>query len=77
VAATATISQLGFIHEDSGQSFVLDVADLVRDTVTVPSLRSAACSPSAAWPMDHVSGYGRSTATIRRLACGFAKCSEA
>jgi CRISPR-associated protein Cas1 len=36
VAATATISQLGFIHEDSGQSFVLDVADLVRDTVTVP-----------------------------------------
>jgi hypothetical protein len=29
VAATATIPQLGFIHEDSGQSFVLDVADLV------------------------------------------------
>jgi CRISPR-associated protein Cas1 len=37
VAATATIPQLGFIHEDSGQSFVLDIADLVRDTVTVPS----------------------------------------
>jgi CRISPR-associated protein Cas1 len=36
VAATATIPQLGFIHEDSGQSFILDVADLVRDTVTVP-----------------------------------------
>jgi len=36
VAATATIPQLGFIHEDSGQSFVLDVADLFRDTVTVP-----------------------------------------
>ncbi|MFJ5487360.1 type I-E CRISPR-associated endonuclease Cas1e [Hansschlegelia beijingensis] len=36
VAATATIPQLGFIHEDSGQSFVLDVADLVRDAVTVP-----------------------------------------
>lgn len=36
VAATATIPQLGFVHEDSGQSFVLDVADLFRDTVTVP-----------------------------------------
>ena len=34
--ATATIPQLGFIHEDSGQSFVLDVADLFRDGVTVP-----------------------------------------
>jgi CRISP-associated protein Cas1 len=36
VAATATIPQLGFIHEDSGQSFVLDVADLARDSVTIP-----------------------------------------
>lgn len=36
VTATATIPQLGFVHEDSGQSFVLDVADLFRDTVTVP-----------------------------------------
>jgi CRISPR-associated protein Cas1 len=36
VSATATIPQLGFVHEDSGQSFVLDVADLFRDTVTVP-----------------------------------------
>ncbi len=35
VAATATIPQLGFVHEDSGQSFVLDVADLCRDTVTI------------------------------------------
>jgi CRISP-associated protein Cas1 len=37
VTATATIPQLGFIHEDSGQAFVLDVADLFRDSVTVPS----------------------------------------
>ncbi|ODN67680.1 type I-E CRISPR-associated endonuclease Cas1e [Methylobrevis pamukkalensis] len=36
VAATATIPQLGFIHEDSGQSFMLDIADLFRDSVTVP-----------------------------------------
>lgn len=36
VTATATIPQLGFIHEDSGQAFVLDVADLFRDSITVP-----------------------------------------
>ena len=34
--------ELGFIHEDSGQSFVLDVADLVRDTVTIPCAFKAA-----------------------------------
>ena len=27
--------QLGFIHEDSGQAFVLDIADLYRDTTTL------------------------------------------
>ena len=44
VSATATIPQLGFIHEDPGQSFVLDVADLFRDTITVPwAFRSAKC----------------------------------
>ena len=42
VAATATIPQLGFIHEDSGQSFVLDIADLFRDTVTLPVAFAAA-----------------------------------
>ena len=36
VAATATIPQLGFIHEDAGQSFVLDIADLYRAEVTNP-----------------------------------------
>ncbi len=36
VACTGAIPQLGFIHEDSGQSFVLDVADLVRAEVTIP-----------------------------------------
>lgn len=45
VAATATIPQLGFIHEDSGMSFILDIADLFRDTVTVPCAFSAV----AAW----------------------------
>ncbi len=36
VAATATIPQLGFIHEDSSNAFVLDVADLFRDRATLP-----------------------------------------
>jgi CRISPR-associated protein Cas1 len=35
VQAVAAIPQLGFIHEDSGQSFVLDIADLFRDTTTL------------------------------------------
>ena len=30
VASTGTIPQLGFVHEDSGQSFILDIADLRR-----------------------------------------------
>ena len=36
VASTGTIPQLGFVHEDPGQSFVLDIADLYRDKVTIP-----------------------------------------
>jgi len=36
VAATGTIPQLGFIHEDSSNSFCLDIADLFRDEVTIP-----------------------------------------
>jgi len=35
VTATATIPQLGFIHEDSGQAFALDIADLYRDDLTL------------------------------------------
>jgi CRISPR-associated protein Cas1 len=37
VAVTGTIPQLGFIHEDSGASFALDVADLFRSAVTLPA----------------------------------------
>lgn len=36
VAAVSALPQLGFIHEDSNQSFVLDIADLYRDSVTLP-----------------------------------------
>ena len=32
VAATATVPQLGFIHEDSSQAFCLDIADLFRES---------------------------------------------
>jgi CRISPR-associated protein Cas1 len=35
VQAVAALPPLGFIHEDSGQSFVLDIADLYRETVTL------------------------------------------
>lgn len=35
VAALSALPQLGFIHEDSGQSFVLDVADLYREAATL------------------------------------------
>ena len=42
VASTATIPQLGFIHEDPGQSFVLDIADLYRDILTIPCAFRAA-----------------------------------
>lgn len=35
VAAMAVIPQLGFVHEDSSQAFVLDIADLFRDDVTL------------------------------------------
>ena len=51
VSATGTIPQLGFIHEDPGQSFVLDVADLYRDTITIPwafrAAKHVAESPTA------------------------------
>lgn len=42
VTATATVPQLGFIHEDPGQSFVLDIADLYRAEVTIPCAFRAA-----------------------------------
>jgi CRISPR-associated protein Cas1 len=36
VASVSALPQLGFIHEDSDQSFVLDIADLFRESVTLP-----------------------------------------
>lgn len=37
VAAVGAIPQLGFIHEDSGIAFCLDIADLYRESITLPS----------------------------------------
>ncbi|MGB8930124.1 MAG: type I-E CRISPR-associated endonuclease Cas1e [Anaeromyxobacteraceae bacterium] len=37
VAVTGAIPQLGFIHEDSGNAFCLDVSDLFRESVTLPA----------------------------------------
>jgi CRISPR-associated protein Cas1 len=42
VAASGAIPQLGFIHEDSGNAFALDIADLFRDDVLLPIAFGAA-----------------------------------
>jgi CRISPR-associated protein Cas1 len=42
VAVTGAIPQLGFIHEDAGRAFTLDITDLFRDTVTLPVAFTAA-----------------------------------
>lgn len=43
VAVTGAIPQLGFIHEDPGMSFPLDIADLYRTSTTLPvAFRAAA-----------------------------------
>lgn len=61
VAAAGAIPQLGFIHEDSSNAFVLDIADLWRDTLTLPiafeAVHLAVRDPTA--PLDR---------HIRRLA---------
>lgn len=41
-SAVAAIPQLGFIHEDSAQAFILDIADLFRDDVTLSIAFAAA-----------------------------------
>ncbi|MBX3569855.1 MAG: type I-E CRISPR-associated endonuclease Cas1 [Rhizobiaceae bacterium] len=64
VAATATIPQLGFVHEDSGQSFVLDVADLVRDRVTIPCAFKAAAI-AAKRPQENIERLARRMAGER------------
>ncbi len=49
VIAVGAIPQLGFIHEQSGDAFPLDIADLFRDSILIPaafkSARTALESP--------------------------------
>lgn len=42
VTLVGAIPQLGFIHEDSGNAFTLDIADLFRDSITLPIAFAAA-----------------------------------
>ena len=42
VTVLGAIPQLGFIHEQSGDAFALDIADLFRDTVLLPAAFQAA-----------------------------------
>lgn len=42
VASTQTVPQLGFIHEHARHAFALDIADLFRTSVTLPTAFSAA-----------------------------------
>lgn len=44
VAVTGTIPSLGFIHEQSGKAFALDIADLYRATITLPVAFEAAAT---------------------------------
>lgn len=61
VTATGTIPALGFIHEDSGLSWVLDIADLVRTEVTVP-IAFAACKAHSEDPTKPLERH------VRRIA---------
>ena len=56
VQSLAALPPLGFIHEDSGQSFVLDIADLFRDTVTLQIAFTAArqAQEGADWTIDRL-----------------------
>jgi CRISPR-associated protein Cas1 len=53
VAVCGAIPQLGFIHEDAGHAFTLDVTDLYRDTITLPVAFTAA-REGATRPTDNI-----------------------
>ena len=55
VQALAALPPLGFIHEDSGQSFVLDIADLYRDNITLGiAFTAAKQAEKSAEPVDRL-----------------------
>lgn len=59
VAASGALPQLGFIHEDSGSAFSLDIADLFREAVTLPVAFSVAQNRNPGETVDRA---------VRRLA---------
>lgn len=61
VAVTGVIPQLGFIHEDSGNSLTLDIADLFRTAITLPAAFAGVreCSSDIRLPLER---------TVRRKA---------
>ena len=63
VVITGAIPQLGFIHEDSGFALPLDIADLFRDSFTVPIAFAAVTKRQAGEHKDEPLER-----TVRRLA---------
>ena len=66
VAATGTIPQLGFVHEDSGQAFVLDIADLRRHDVVLDVAFGAAREAMNGRPSVDVLVRRRAAEAFRR-----------
>jgi CRISP-associated protein Cas1 len=60
VVASGAVPQLGFIHEDSGNAFALDIADLFRDSVLLPVAFGAV--------KEALRGKGVIESQVRRLA---------
>ena len=54
VASVGAIPQLGFVHEDSGQAFVLDIADLYRHDVTLEIAFGAAKAADNGQPLERM-----------------------
>jgi len=54
VAVSGALPQLGFIHEESGSAFTLDVADLFRAAVTLPAAFAGVreCSRDVRIPLE-------------------------
>lgn len=61
VAVSGAVPQLGFIHEESGSAFPLDIADLFRAAVTLPAAFAAVreCQRDIRLPFER---------TVRRFA---------
>jgi CRISP-associated protein Cas1 len=58
VASVGAIPQLGFVHEDSGQSFVLDIADLYRHDVTLDiAFGAAKVASSSGDPIERLTRH--------------------